>query len=456
MTPIREIKGSSPNPVPRSTVRQPTGFRWDTFRDIASIVCSRESTYRTALDITAFDIPLIFSDLFRSFKKTMESMVEGLSGTIFVVISPILTGVAGKFLSKFMLPEDMQKNALHYLKFSMPELRDYEKFKKAKARIREEETEDKDFIASLYQRAHDQKRAQKYKSEAKDIERFCDDFTPSKEKLEQIYKLKKATIIGESLIEGGWWGGFGLLLRAFRKHILKEERFTGTMGYASDEESSSLGESGDLSFFQKVVGTGAVFLSPVMNTILLNKVEDEKAVKKSKFLQLVKDQLDMTHGVYPKLGLLFTQTTIPKWIGVITTSQGWYERIERVLKLLTVIPSWWLGHRVTNGLLAKYADKELSTTNKTKPGIMVEKEYLEPVKENDSFMTKLAKWFPEPAKIHHIINQTKHDKKLQDKAEDLHAKCLYKGFALHSAIVWVINMAVNYITKLRVQSALGK
>lgn len=433
--------------------------RWNYYKDFASIVCSRESTYRTALDITAFDIPVIGADIFRGFKKFLESSLEGLTGTLLVVISPILTEWVGRFFGKFfILPNDMQKDTLNCLKFSMSELRDLEKFKKAKNRIKLEEVEDKNFISSLYKRSNKTEKSNRYKNEAKKIEQFSNDFEPTEDKMKLIYELKKWTIIGESLLEGGFWGGYGLILRGFRKYILQEDRFTGTKGYVSDAESEQIGESGDLNLLQKIVGVASIFISPALNFSLLNKLEDREAIKKSKFLKRVDNNLDMTHGVYPKLGLLFTQTTVPKWIGVITLSQGWFERIERILKLFTVLPSWWLGHRATNGICALNADRELSKKYNVKPGILVEPEYLSETKSNndETFFERIQKKFPEPAKIHHVLKSTEGNKQLQDEAEDLHAKCLYKGFAMHSLLVFGINMAVNYTTKLRALWALNK
>ena len=433
-----------------------TDSKWNYFKDLSSIVCSRESTYRTALDITAFDIPVLFADAFRGIKKFLESGVECLSSTVLVYIAPQITTLVGKVLGKIILPKEMQKDAVNYLQFSMDELRDPEKFKDAKHRIKEQESEDKKFVSSLFKRVGREKSANYYKDKAEEIKSFFTNLEPTEEKRKLAYKLKKATMIFESAIEGGWWGGYGLVLRWFRKHILKEDRFTGTKGYVNDDESKKLGESGELNLFQKILGGGAIFISPVLTWIGLNKVEDREAVKKSPFLQMVDKQFDTTHGVFPRLGLLFAQTTVPKWIGTITTSQGWFERGERILKLLTVIPSWWFGHRLTNGLLALNADKKLAEKYKTDRGILVEKEYLKPADKNDSWFTKLDKRFPDPAQIHHVIKSTEHNKELQKEAEDQHAKCLYTGFALHSALVWVINMGVNHLTKLRALYALGK
>src|SRR3989338_345351 len=140
-------------------------------------------------------------------------------------------------------------------------------------------------------------------------------------------------------------------------------------------------------------------------------------------------------------------------MSVFLTAQGWYERIERLLRLVTVVPSWWLGHRVTNGLFALSADKQLAKKHNIAPGILVEPEYLKPG-ENDNVFDKIRKKLPEPAKIHHVMKSTEGNKELQGEAEDLHARSLYKGFILHSIFVWLINMGVNYVTKLRVKSAL--
>ena len=433
------------------------GTRWDYFKDLANMVCSRESTYRTGLDITGFDAPLMAADLFRGVKKFLETSIEALSGTVMVVISPVLTTWVGRFLGKYMLKDtNMKDDPLHYLRFSMAELRDQERFKIATDRLKNVEVQDKNFIASLYNRSNKKEKAEHYTREAQNIEQFCNNFEPSEEKRKLIYKLKKATIIGESLIEGGFWGGFGLVLRGFRKYILKEDRFTGTKGYVSDEESAQLGESEGLNWFQKIIGVGSIFVSPILNTVLLNKIEDREAVKNNKFLSMVDSQLDTTHGVYPKLGLLFTQTTVPKWISIVTLSQGWYERTERILKLLTVLPSWWMGHRITNGLLALNADKELAKKHNVEPGILVEPEYLKQPDENASLLERLDKRFPEPARIHHVMETTKNNEELQKEAEDSHAKCLYKGFGLHSLLIFAINLIVNHITKLRALKALGR
>lgn len=441
--------------------------KWTNF---ASIVCSRESTYRTMLDITAFDLPIMGADAFRGMKKFLESALEAACGTVMVLLAPTITSIVGKILGNSYLPKKSKKDTLSLLCLNMNELKDLETFKKGLERMKKEESEDKSFIASLYKNTNQNEKAKKYEDQVKNIESFAENINKEsdeylKDLVEKTRKLKKATLIGESFIEGGWWGGFGLISRLFRKYILKEDRFTGTINYTSEAESQQLGESGEISLFEKTVGIGSVFISPTLNSFLMNKLEDDEKVKKSKFLQTVKSQYDMTHGVYPKLGLLFSITTIPKWTGSILTSQGWIERGERILKLLTVLPSWWLGHRVTNGLIAQKADEKLSKKYNVDKGILIEPESL--IKEgdkNENFFVRTSKKFPEPARIHHIFKTIESNTNLDEEtktkfkkeAEEKHAECLYKGFALHSLMVWVINMAVNQVTKIRAQMALGK
>lgn len=438
--------------ITTSTPQAGSSKTWDKCRDFASVVCSRESTYRTLLDVTAFDIPLLLSDLPRGFKKVCESLLEASASSLTVIAEPFINTFVGGVVSKWILPKGEQENTLNYLRFSMGELRTAEGIKEGLERIKKEEPEDQNFVASLFRRQGKEKLAKHHEEKAEEIKQFCENTTIDEETRKKLYKLKKMTLIGGSMIEGGWWGGYGLLMRMFRKYVLHENRFTGTKNYLSDAESEARGESSDITTTEKAVGIGSVFLSPLMNTLLLNKVEDDKAVEKSKFLQTVKEQLDTTHGVYPKLGFLFTMTTIPKWTGVIALAQGNLERVERVLKLLTVIPSWWMGHRVTNGTYAKKADVELAKKYNVDKGILVEPEFYSENKNSDNAFVKLKNTFPEPARINHVMSRTEGNEELQMEAEDLHAKCLFKGFTLHSVGVFLVNLAVNQITKWRATS----
>ena len=453
---IESFSGASFKPISLPK-EQPSNFV-----NFANIVCSRESTYRVMLDLTAFDLPAMLAASFRGFKNFLDTTFECLYGTAILFGSPFVTTFVGKVIGKLVLPKDLQNDTLNLLKFRMEDTKDSHSLKQGISRIASEEVEDKNFISSLFKKANRLGQASKFEKEAHDIKKFADGFVPTDELAKQIYKLKKYTIIAESVVEGTWSATVGLATRLFRKHVLKEDRFTGTKGYLSDQESSMLGEAEDISTFQKFVTFAMCFLSPITNSILLTKTENEESVKKSKFLQIIKDQLDMTHGIYPKLGLLLSYTVPPKWIGQIYSSQGNFERIEKLLKLPTVVASWWFGHRVTNGLLCKNADEKFCKEYKLEKGIFIEPDYYTSDKSPTNFFTRTRNKFPEPAKIQHIFRTIENlnlDKETKEKAiqeaEKRHAKCLYTGFALHAGFVWLMNMLVNYITKLRAKYALG-
>ncbi len=116
-----------------------------------------------------------------------------------------------------------------------------------------------------------------------------------------------------------------------------------------------------------------------------------------------------------------------------------------MFKQALLIPSWWFGHRATNGMLAKSADKELEKQF-GKKGILVEDNVYQK-QESDGLWEKLKKTCPEPTKIQHVLNKTEDNDKLKEKAVELHAKTLYKGFALHSFLIWVLMMGGNWVTK---------
>lgn len=427
--------------------------------NFANVICSRESTYRVMLDLTAFDLPAMAASLFRNFTNFLDTTFECLYGTAILFASPFITSFMGELVGKTILPKDMQADTINFLKFDMDETKDADSLRRGIKRIADEEVEDKNFVSSLFLKANKFEQAKKFENEALNIKKFTENFIPSDELAKKIHKLKKHTIITESVIEGTWSATVGLATRLFRKYALREDRFTGTKGYLNDEESLKLGDADEISIFQKIVTGAMCFLSPITNAVLLTKSENEEAVKKSKFLQIVGEQLDMTHGIYPKLGLLLSYTVPPKWIGQICSSQGSFERVEKLLKLPTVVASWWFGHRFTNGILCKKADEKFNKKYGLEKGIFVEPHYYSENKEV-SFINRIRNKFPEPAKIHHIfkaiqsssLDEVKKEEALFE-AEKKHAECLYKGFALHSAFVWAMNMLVNHITKLRAQYA---
>ncbi len=415
-----------------------TGF-WDIAKKYAGIIDSRESITRLVLDLTAFDIPVMIAGATRNWKSFLEACLEGAWSSTSLILAPLLTKTVANVASNFCLNANEKPHFDKISRFYREELTDETSFQKGLQRILAEEPQDLNRVGKLYGEIKNFKKEQKYFEQANELEGFISNLSYSEDAVKRFNKLKEATIIGQSCFEGLMWGGFGLALRWFRKNILKEERFTGTKKYLSDADSKKLGEADQLNPIQKIFGGTALFLSPLLNSIFMSITRDPKKVNASPFLKTLRSGLDMTHGLFPKLGLLFSYTTVPKWFGAFGTTQGSDEFIERLIKFFTLIPSWWLGHRVANGTLASYFDKKLADKHGVEQGILVEPHYV-------------GKWAPDPAKIHHVLERTQDNPELQKDARDAHAKTLYAGITLHSIGVLLVTLAANQITKWRVES----
>ena len=409
----------------------------------AGIIDSRESVTRLILDLTAFDIPTVIAGATRNWSSFLESCLEAFLSSFNLIVAPVMTKFMASLSGKIFLDKDDQKHFDKLIRFYRNELHDEEGFTKGVNRILDEEPKDLERVSRLYKEAGDIEGAQKNEKTAQDLKEYFNELKFNPDKLKSLINFKETTLLFESMFEGGIWGGFGLMLRWFRKNVLKQDSFTGTNKYVNKEEAKKLGEDKPLAFWQKAVGGGATILSPLLNFTLMKLCRNREAVKNSKFLQACDSGMDMTHGLYPKLGLLFSFTTVPKWIGALATVQGKDEFIERIMKLFSVMPSWWLGHRVTNGLLAKGADKALSKKYGVDTGIMLEKD-------------QVNSMAPDPAKIHHVLEQTDHNKELQEEARDKHAKVLYGGLTLHSLGVLAVSLLINQVTKWRVKSKLSQ
>ncbi len=412
---------------------------WDMAKKYAGIIDSRESITRLVLDLTAFDIPVIMAGATRNWSSFLEACVEAGWSTLALFIAPPVTKFMAKVAAMFHLGKDEQKHSDKLARLYRSELHSEEEFKAGVHRVLDEEPKDLDRIANIYSSINKPAKAEAYKNESSELKNYFKNLNFNSDQLKSLSKFKESIVVLESAFEGLIWGGFGLALRWFRKNILKEGRFTGTKAYLNDKDSKKLGQAGELSGMQKIFGRFAVVLSPILNFTMMKLCRNRELVKNNKVLNVIDKSLDMTHGLFPKLGLLFSYTTIPKWFGAFSTVQGMDELIERMIKFCTLIPSWWLGHRLANGGLAAYFDKKLVNEFGVKPGVLLEPAYV-------------GKFAPDPAKIHHVLETTKHDTKLQEKAKDYHAITLYAGIGLHSLGVFLVTLMANQFTKWRVQA----
>jgi hypothetical protein len=412
---------------------------WEHAKNYASIIDSRESITRLFLDLSAFDIPVIVAGATRNWKSFLEACLEATWSSGALIFAPFLTKTIAQFSGNLILNSEEKNNAENIARFAREDLVDEQSFLKGIERLKTEELKDLERVKDLYTDLSYSNLADKNEQKIQKLKDFCDSIVVNKEQIKRFAKLKEAIIVGQSAIEGSLWGGFGLALRWFRRTVLGEKRFTGTKKYLNDKDSKKLGEANELGFLQQILGASAMGLAPVLNLIWMNLTRNQKNIEAYPFLKTVRKGLDMTHGLFPKLGLLFSYTTVPKWFGAFATTQGMDELIERIIKFCTLIPSWWLGHRVANGNLAKYFDYKLSQKYGVERGIL-----LEP--------NQLNSLTPEAAKIHHVLEKTAHNSELQNEARNAHAITLYLGMALHSVGVLGVTLFANQITKWRVQS----
>lgn len=408
-------------------------------QSLAEWVCSRESTYRSALDLVGWELPSLVAAATRNKYSFAEASFLSVIGFVMIWAAPNLTKFLGRVLSKFYLNADEQKDTEKLLHFQLNDLDDDATVNKAINRMNLEEPEDAKFMAELYKDKPE--KSAKYQTKANDLAQFFSNLNITDDTRSRIKALKKAVILGESFIESIVWGGYYFYNRLFRKYILKQDRFTGTKGYESDKEAEKTGDKAQLKLWNKLGIIGSMLSGPLLNKYFLNKIEDKELVANSKWWQTIKTQWDMTHGVFPKLGLLFSFVQFPVSIGQMFAAQGKNELFENILRQFTMVPSWWFGHKLTNGVLAKLADKKLSNKFGTTGGVLIEP-------------SDLHKTTPEPAKIQHILKSTSHNPELQKEARKEHAKALYAGFGLHALLVFGARMLMNAFTKWRVTKQL--
>jgi len=253
--------------------------------------------------------------------------------------------------------------------------------------------------------------------------------------------FKEKVQLAESTIEGAIWGSFGITMRLFRKYVLRQNSFTGTVAYTSAKQRTKLGDDSKMGFKEYLGAFVGMGISPILNYLVLNATRDRVKVKQNKFLNFLDQQFDMNHGLYPRLGMMFSFMVIPKWSSVFLTAQGRNELIEKFSKAISMIPLWWLGQKITNGPLAAMRDKQIQTKYGTEPGVLVDKP---------------RSLFPEANKYYEVFKKIQKisDPKIREDIFNQHAKTVYQGLGLHTFLIFTAIIGSQYLTKLRVQKAI--
>lgn len=433
-------KGSQTSLYPRVLKNRNDNSRYEKF---AEWICSRESLFRFGLDISGWMLPTLIGGALRNKYSFYEALFQTGLEIFGMGFATSFTKLASKISALFHLNQDDRKNFSNFVLFGLNDLESVEKMQSSSSRILTEETNDLNFLAGMSSELSPTK-SQKMNDRMDDLKKFFTNFKSNPDQIKRLKKFKRSMILIDSTFQSVLWGGYMFYNRLFRKYILGQDRFTGTKAYANNEESKKVGDSTPLSWIQKIGIGFSMFSAPLMNFCLFKYQDFQKTPPpKNSWLQMIKNQWDVTHGFYPKLGLLWSYCFLPVSLGSIFAAQGKSELIENVLTQLTMGNSWFFGHRVTNGLLAKFADNKISKQHNVEPGILVDPEYLHHP-------------FPEPAKIQHVINRSQASPGLEKQARKSHANILYSGFLLHSSLVLAIRLLINMFTKWRVEKSIAK
>ncbi len=431
---------SQPKEVETSTAVEDTKTNLsDQYQATIEWIASRGSVTRALLDFFGDEVPSLLAQSTRNIYSFAEATFQAGINLASIFVFPYTASIMGKISSSLFLNSTEQKNFKHYMLFNIHELDDKEELDNAVNRIKVKEIEDSYFMENFLGKTD--RNIDLRNKKINSIEKFIGTLNFDDEKVKRVKSFKKSILILQSFIESGVWGGLYLFNRLFRKYVLGQDRFTGTIAYASNKQSKQLGDSQGLGLWQKLGFLTAFLSGPLLNIFALNKFEDKKLLAKSPWLSNLRKEWDMEHGTYPKLGLMYSYSLIPQVLSCISGSQGRNELIENLMTYSGTIISWLVGTQVTTGLLAQRADKALADKFNVDRGILVEQRHLHSP-------------LPDPAKLDHIFGKTKGNDELEFAARKEHTKVFSQGSLLHSGMMFVMQLAINQITKYRVQRQL--
>ncbi len=416
----------------------------DKLNQLSKVLFSRESTYRGLLDILAEELPSLIVESLRGFNSFVEHLFKYIVTTSVIMGVPILTKFISGQSAKNILKKIDPKNHGLALLFNREDFEDSENFQKAKARIIKEETLDKMNLIRFGGLKSSEKNIEKATAIKDFVVNLDDDETLRKEALE----LKDTVIQRQTWAMAIASAAIPYVTRLFRKYALGIDRFVGSQKYLSDEDAKKLGSKGFT--LRQALGTAACMVTtPLFAQNLVKKFQTQKPEERHGFNKMMAKQLDTKHSFYPKVGTYILSTSLPYLIARLFNAQDKYEFMETMLKTSFNGGSLFFGDRITNGLFAKKADKELQEKYQTKPGILYETQ--DPQK---GFWHWLGDKFPEARKIAGIVEKTQDNKELQEEATDKYQSSFLKGFGVHSLGIVFIKFALNHLTKMRVKKDL--
>lgn len=405
----------------------------------SNYVQANDLLYRTALDITGFDLPLLYTS--RNNDERRENLVNAFIGTVGGFLVVPLEALA---LNKFFASKYLQKNNSFFnLRWEHLDsgketdaIKHLEKIiENQKIRLKEPNWVDK--IGFVKKGIH--KSINNAELAIKEIQK-----NPSV--LKNVYKAKKYVLLPDLLLNSAIMLSIAPLKVFVTRHFAKKDRFTGTQNYLTDKDLNKLVKKENKDTLKKIIQVG-LCLIPFTVAFLAHKsvkASLDKGLKPNKFIEKIRNKMDYTSGIYLTSGtLLFILT------GKVLNSLNWardkYERAETLLKYSLIVPSFWFGDYIFNGNIAKATDKILAKSGKFEKGTFIDSK-------------KSSLWGARSHEIKDVIRNvaTKHGDKKANRAGKIATGIFVTGFLAHSLAMAGIFQLGNAITKKWVTKDLSK
>lgn len=402
---------------------------------LAGVFNTRESWKRTLLEVTGFELPELAAAILS--KRPKANLVEILARSLYLTsvtaFDPKINSFFLRIVGKILIPEEYHKDILHIARFQREDLENLETFKEGLNKLKTHEINDQHFLAKMSLTDTQRDNAVNGAAEIKD---FTERFVANEDTLKVARAIKNIGIMSASV--AGILYGF---MPIFNNVIVREKLLgqTGFTGVDSNHREKFKG-------FKPIQKFGMAFgmlSGGLVNGVLL----PISNMKNTKFAQQVKKWQDLTHGIYPKLGLLLSGLAVPINISRISASMSGIELFENIMTLSIVATSWAFGHKLTEDQLSKLFNNRLKDRYNLNEDILIKTHKSHGSEEVSS------KAFPESSEIQEILEKTQHNKDLQRDAIKYHTWRTWLGVTGHSLLVFIARMFMNSITKKIVNAA---
>lgn len=405
----------------------------------ANYVQTNDLLYRTALDITGFDLPLLYTS--RNKDERRENLANAIVGTVggFLLVPLEVIALNKVFASKYL----KKNNSFFNLKWEhLDPGKEADAIKHLEKVIKEQKTRLKDpnwfdkigFVKKGIHRS------------IKNTENAIIAIQKNPSILKKVYKAKKYVLFPDLLLNSAMLLSIAPLKVFVTKHFAKKDRFTGTQNYLSDKDLNKLVKKENKDKLKTIIQAG-LCLIPFTVALLVHKstkAKLDKGLKPNKFIEKIRNKMDYTNCIY-----LTSGTMLFVLVGKVLNSLNWardkYERAETMLKYSLIVPSFWFGDYIFNGNIAKIVDKLLAKSGKFEKGTFINPQ-------------KSSRWGAYSHEIKNVIRnvEEKYGSKKANLAGKIAAGIFISGFLVHSLAMAGIFQLGNAITKKWVTKDLSK